>query len=125
MIVPKYLPQQVGNHIDTYEAMLSAYNQLNAAVGAFGRASEIVSTTASVSSSNSVYDGFNAQLADCQAQRAPIAAAMKADLNNAMFGNAGINPGTWNGLITAGNSLIADMQSLSQDSTPPSQNVCG
>jgi hypothetical protein len=125
MFVPKYLPQQVGNHIDTYEAMLSAYNQLNAAVGAFGHASELVSTTASLSPDNSVYDGFNAQLADCQAQRAPVAAAMKADLNNAMFANANIDPMAWNALVTQGNALIADMQSLSQDSTPPAQNVCG
>jgi hypothetical protein len=83
LFVPKFLPQQVGNHIGTYEAMLDAYNQLNAPVGQFGHDSEIVSTIAaeSTSSGDAEYQGFDQQLADCQAQRSPVAAAMKADLN--------------------------------------------
>jgi hypothetical protein len=125
--VPKFLPQQVGNHIDTYEAMLNAYNQLNAPVGQFGHDSEIVSTNAAESSStgDAVYRGFNQQLADCQAQRAPVTTAMKADLNAAMFNHANINPGAWGNLILQADALIGDMHALSQMSTPPSQQVCG
>jgi hypothetical protein len=127
LFVPKFLPQQVGNHIDTYEAMLNAYNQLNAPVGQFGHDSEIVSTNAAESSSpgDAVYQGFDQQLADCQAQRSPVAAAMNADLNAAMFNNANIDPGAWSNLITQAQALIGDMHSLSQMSTPPSQLVCG
>jgi hypothetical protein len=127
LFVPRYLPQQVGNHIDTYEAMFVAYNQLNAPVGQFGHDSEIVSTNAAESSSpgDAVYEGFNQQLAGCQAKRTPVAAAMKADLNAAMFNSANIDPGSWANLITQAHVLIDEMHSLAQMSTPPSQLVCG
>jgi hypothetical protein len=107
--------------------MLNAYNQLNAPVGQFGHDSEIVSTTAAESNSSldAIYQGFNQQLAACQAQRAPIAAAMKADLNASMFSGANIDPGAWGSLITQADTLIGDMHSLSQMSTPQSQPVCG
>jgi hypothetical protein len=121
---PSALPLTVANHEGAYQALQDAYSQLNAAVGEFGHASEIVSTTASLSSSNSVYDGFNAQLAACQAARTPLVNTIKADLNDVVFGDGHVVPGQWKKLAAQADALIGDMQSLAQDSTPPAQMVC-
>jgi hypothetical protein len=126
MIHRSKLPQSVRNHVGDYQSLEGAYLQLNAPVGEFGHDSEIVSTTAAESSSpgDSTYKGFDQQLAACEAARAPLAAKMKADLNDAVFAGAHVVPGQWRHLVNQANMLIADMHSLSGMTTPPTRPVC-
>jgi hypothetical protein len=124
--VPKSLPQQVGNHIDDYNAMFDAYNQLNAPVGQFGHDSEIVSTTAveSNASGDSVARGFDQQLQACESQRTSLVAQMQAALQNAEFHGGTLNDSQAQSWVDRANQLIADMHALSQMTTPPNNTVC-
>jgi hypothetical protein len=88
------LPWGLRRHVRSYENLVAAYKQLDAAVGQFGRDSEIVSTTAAESSSpgDAVYRGFNQQLATCQAARDALAGTINTLINNAAFDGREIQP---------------------------------
>ena len=114
-------------HPGTYDALASAYKQLNAPVGAFGHYSEIVSTTGSESSSpgDTIATGFDRQLTACQVRRDALAGDMKAMLGGAFFGGTAIDNHVARQEIGRADELIAEMRSLSRMSTPPSFTVCG
>jgi hypothetical protein len=107
-----------------YQGLAAVYKQLNGAVGQFGHDSEIVSTTGSESSSDAVAQGFDQQLAACQAQRDPLATRIKGLLNGAVFGHQVISPRTAFALSQQSLRLISQMDELSRYSTPPTFTVC-
>jgi hypothetical protein len=127
MIDRSALPGTLRPHVGLYHALQDAYSQLNAPVGEFGHASELVSTRAAESSSSgdSVYKGFDNQLAGCEAARAPVAAEMKADLNDVVFSGGHVDQRRWRTLIARADALIADMDGLAALRTPPTRPVCG
>ena len=120
------LPWGLREHVRSYEKLVAAYKQLDAAVGRFGRDSEIVSTTAAESSSprDAVYQGFDRQLATCQTARDSLAGRIRALINNAAFDGRDIPPFEATVLRFRADSLIAEMQALSRMSQPPRFSVC-
>jgi hypothetical protein len=119
------IPRDVSHHLNSYDALAFAYKQLNAPVGAFGHYSEIVSTTGSESSSDSIAAGFDRQLTACQVRRDALAGDMKNMLEGAFFGGATIDSDQARRDVSRAFELIADMRSLSRISTPPGYPVCG
>lgn len=121
------IPPDLRHHVDQYEKLAASYEQLDAAVGEFGHDSEIVSTTASESSSPGdwVYRGFNSQLADCLAARNSVASQISAAINGAVFSSNGIQHSRLGRLQQQSQTLISDMRSLSKLSVPPGLPVCG
>jgi hypothetical protein len=120
---PESMTGQLDQQLGQYEQLLAAYNQVNAPVGAFGHDSEIVSTTAAESSStgDAVAKGFDQQLQTCQAARDSLASDMRSLLNGAVFANGSVHGS--GPLISRAETLIGDMQQLSQLMTPPSAPV--
>jgi hypothetical protein len=120
------VPAALRRHLGTYEFLAAAYTQLNAAVGEFGHDSEVVSTTASESSSPGdwVYQGFNQQLTTCQVARDGLANTIKTAISDAEAGRP-IGQAEARGLAFRALGLIFDMRALSRMSTPPRWQVCG
>jgi hypothetical protein len=69
--------------------------------------------------------GFDQQLQACQAQRDALAATIKSDLDGAAFHGRPVSPSDAAGLGLQAWRLIGEMHYLSQQSTPPSQTICG
>jgi hypothetical protein len=120
------LPRGLRRNVRAYELLVAAYKQLDAAVGQFGHDSEIVSTTASESSSpgDAVYRGFDHQLAACQTARDGLADRIRAAVNDAAFHGGRISPIEAGFLAFRANALIGEMHALSRMSAPPRFNVC-
>src|SRR5262249_40536294 len=114
------------SHLLAYEVLMAAYEQLDAAVGQFGRDSEVVSTTAAESSSpgDSVYQGFNQQLATCEAARDEIAGKIKTAINDAAFGGGTLSSARALGRSLRAGELILEMHALSRMSPPPRFSAC-
>jgi hypothetical protein len=121
------LPAGVQGDRFGYLGLADVYKQLDAAVGQFGHDSEIVSTTAAESSStgDAVAKGFDQQLHACQARRDGLAARIKSDLDGAEFHARPVRPSAAVRLSLRAGLLIAEMHYLSQQSTPPTQTICG
>jgi hypothetical protein len=120
------LPWGLREHVRSYENLVAAYKQLDAAVGQFGHDSEIVSTTAAESSSpgDAVYQGFDRQLATCEVARDALAGRIRTLINGAAFGGRDISPFEAAVLSFRAESLIVEMHALSRMSTPPRFSVC-
>jgi hypothetical protein len=120
------LPRGLRRDARAYELLVSAYKQLDAAVGQFGRDSEIVSTTATESASpgDAVYRGFDHQLAACQTVRDALADRIRSAINDAAFGGGPISPAEAGFLSFRANALIGEMHALSRLSAPPRFDVC-
>jgi hypothetical protein len=82
-----------------------------------------VSTT---SPNDATYQAWDAQLAACQALRAPLVNQMDAMLSSSAFNPSFmINPLSAQSLTDQANALITDMAQLKTASTPPNYNLCG
>ncbi|HUA03035.1 MAG TPA: hypothetical protein VMB27_03965 [Solirubrobacteraceae bacterium] len=111
-----------------YDSLAAAYKQLDAPFGQFARESLTVSTKAvsTSSPSDATYQAWNAQLAACQALRAPLVSQMNATLNSAAFSSSfTIDPLGAQSLTEQANELITDMHQLAGDATPPNYDLCG
>jgi hypothetical protein len=126
VLSPEGLPPGIAAHRAAFDQLAATYKQLDAPFGRFAHDSEIVSTTAVQSSSagDAVYQGFDAQLAQCANDRNALAAQMASALNGAGFGGQPVGPGEANQLDGYAESLIADMHRLATMSTPPKHMVC-
>jgi hypothetical protein len=111
--------------LGSYQELAATLKQLNAPFGQFGHDAEVVSTTAVASTSTTAYDGWDAQLAACDAQRDALAGSMQGVLNGVAFKGASFDPAQAGSLVTAANGLIGNMHKLSQMNTPPAYTVCG
>jgi hypothetical protein len=90
------------------------YTQLEAAVGEFGLDTLTVSTRALASDSggDATYTGIENSLAKLGAARDALAAQMQAALTGAEFGGQPLSGHAARGLITAGNTLLAQADTL-------------
>jgi len=127
IMTPASTPAPIAADPADYDALSSAYKQLDAPFGEFGRDSLMVSTKAvsTSSSGDSVYQAWDAQLAACQALRTPLVSQIDTFLHNAAFSGTAINQITAQSLTEQANELITDMRQLNADSSPPNFNLCG
>jgi hypothetical protein len=127
IMTPAATPAAIRNDPADYDALSSAYKQLDAPFGNFGRDSLMVSTKAVATSSpgDITYRAWDQQLAGCEALRAPLVAQMDALLQSAAFKPGFlINPFFAQSLTQQADDLVTDMHELQGDSTPPPFNVC-
>ncbi|MGZ4216749.1 MAG: hypothetical protein ACXVHB_00920 [Solirubrobacteraceae bacterium] len=127
IMTPAATPAPIAADPTDYDALSSAYKQLDAPFGEFGRDSLMVSTKAvsTSSPSDSVYQAWDAQLAACQALRTPLVSQMDNLMHNATFNGAAIDAITAQSLTEQANELITDMRQLNADATPPNYDLCG
>jgi hypothetical protein len=128
IMTPADTPAPIAADPSDYDALSTAYKQLDAPFGEFGRDSLQVSTkaVASTSSSDSTYQAWDAQLAACEALRTPLVAQINTVLNNAAFHPSfTIDPSTAQSLTDQANRLITDASQLDLMASPPNFNVCG
>ncbi len=121
-------PSPIKNDENDYDSLSTAYKQLDAPFGEFGRDSLMVSTKAVSSSSpnDGTYNAWNAQLAACEALRTPLVSQINSMLNSAAFNSAFmINPLTAQSLTEQANELVTDMAQLNSSATPPNYDLCG
>src|SRR4029077_16228974 len=95
-VVPQFLtnvalPPAIQTHLSSYEEMQAALKQLNAPFGQFGHDAEVVSTTAVQTTSPTVYNAWDAQLASCQTLHDALATTIQTVLNNAAFNGGTID----------------------------------
>jgi hypothetical protein len=110
-----------------YDALSSAYKQLDAPFGQFGIDSLQVSTkaVATTSQGDDTYRDWDAQLAACQAARTPLVSEIDAVLHNAAFAPGfSINPFVAQALTAQANSLTTDVSELDASATPPRELLC-
>jgi hypothetical protein len=117
LVEPLYdwaVPQTVRAHRETLLRLAATYKQLNAAVGQFGLASLVVSTTAlkSNSAGDATYTNLEDQLAALGAQRDALAGQMAAALNAATLGGQALNEQQAKSLTDQGQALLASMNAL-------------
>jgi hypothetical protein len=111
-----------------YDALSSAYKQLDAPFGQFGIDSLQISTkaVATTSQGDDTYRDWDAQLAACQASRTPLVSQIDALLHNAAFTPGfSINPFVAQALTAQANTLTTDVVELDASATPPRDLVCG
>jgi hypothetical protein len=106
--------------------LAAAYKQLNAPFGDFGHASEIVSTKAVDTNSpgDAEYLAWDNQLQRCGSSRDTVAGQIKTVLDNVEFGGAALDQAMASTLISESQTLISQLQALSQQSTPPATTAC-
>ena len=94
--------------------------------GAFGHASEIVSTKAVQTNlpADAEYRAWDAQLQRCGSTRDDVAGQIKMLLYNVEFGGATLDAGAASTLISESQTLISQLQALSQQSAPPPTPAC-
>ena len=115
-------PRAIADNEWTYDALSSAYKQLNAPFGEFGQDALSVSTNA-VTEPDSEYEAWDAQLTACQSLRQPLATGIDELLNGASFAGR-FNEFTALSDLFQAQRLLRDIQELKHSSTPPSRTVC-
>jgi len=111
-----------------YDALSSAYKQLDAPFGQFGVDSLQVSTkaVATTSQGDDTYRDWDAQLAACQAMRVPLVSQIDTLLSNAAFTPGfSINPFVAQSLTARADDLITDIVQLDASAMPPGDLLCG
>ncbi|HTU95504.1 MAG TPA: hypothetical protein VMF14_06655 [Solirubrobacteraceae bacterium] len=115
-------PRPIADDEGIYDALSSAYKQLNAPFGEFAQDALNISTGA-VTKSDAQYEAWDAQLAACQALRQPLATDIDKMLNGASFGGGFNSREAWSDLLQS-DRLLRDIQGLQHASTPPSHPAC-
>jgi hypothetical protein len=115
-------PRAIASNEFTYDALSSAYKQLNAPFGDFAQDALNISTSA-VTKPDAQYQAWDAQLAACQALRQPLATDIDRMLNGASFGGGFNARAAWSDLLGA-EVLLRDIQHLEHAPFPPSHTVC-
>jgi hypothetical protein len=123
---PSTLPPGVASNVNAFQQVAAAYKQIEAPFGPFASDSEIVSTTAVMSSSpgDSVYRGFDQQLQTCAARRDALGSQMNSLLQAAGFAGGTISNAEAQQLVGQANALLSYMQELSTMKTPPAHELC-
>ena len=109
------VPQSLQAHHATLIRLAQMYKQIDACVGQLGLASLKVSTRAlesGSSSDDSSYTQLESQLSSINSQRDALAAKMIALLENAAFNGQSINEQQAKQLITQGQALLDEVNSL-------------
>ncbi len=110
---PSVLPASVQSNLEAFEQLAAAYKQLNAPVGAFGRAALQGSTVALASGStgnDSLYTAYENNLTQLTAQRNALATQIKTQLNAVEFQGASLDPATASSLTTQAQGLTVQAQ---------------
>jgi hypothetical protein len=115
-------PRAIRDNELTYDALSSAYKQLNAPFGEFGQDTLSVSTKG-VTEPDPEYQAWDAQLAACQNLRQPLATGIDELLNGASFADSFNARTAWSDLFEA-QALLRDIRELKGSSAPPSRTVC-
>ena len=125
-ILASALPAGVRNASQLFNQLAAAYKQLNAPFGDFGHASEIVSTKAVETSSpgDAEYLAWDNQLQRCGSSRDTVAGQIKTVLDNVEFGGAALDQAIASTLISESQTLISQLQALSQQNTPSATTAC-
>jgi hypothetical protein len=116
IIEPLYgwaVPIQVQTHRATWLRLAQTYKQLNAAFGAFGQSTLVVSTRALNSgdgSDDSTYQEFEGNIADWTSTRDTLASQMRSLLEASAFSGMAINTVQARSLIAQGQALIAEVK---------------
>ncbi|HEX4584300.1 MAG TPA: hypothetical protein VH183_05685 [Burkholderiaceae bacterium] len=105
------LPSSVLQHRATLLRLADAYKAINAPLGALGRTSLKVSTSA-IQSSDATYGAYVSRITSLTAQRDTIAASMIQMLENAAFNNQPIDETRAQNLIDSAQQLL---QSIASD----------
>jgi hypothetical protein len=114
-------PAIAGNEL-IYDALSSAYKQLNAPFGEFAQDALGVSTGAATEP-NAEYEAWDGQLTACQNLRQPLATEIDELMNGASFAgkfnvlNASLD-------LLQAESLLRDIEQLKGSATPPSRTIC-
>jgi len=126
-IDPGTLPVEMQRHLLGLKVLGGVYKQLDAPFGEFGHDSELVSTraTASESTDDAVYRGFDEQLETCAGHREAVAGQINRLLNGVEFEGAHVSDWALLALSIQGEELIGQMHLLSGLSQPPAFQVCG
>jgi hypothetical protein len=113
-ISPQARPRGMRANYGTLDELGQVYTQLESAVGGFGSATLMASTTALASSSagDSTYTTIEHKLQVLGAARDALAAQMQRLLIGAEFGGKPINPKVAKKLIAEGNALITQAGNL-------------
>ena len=110
-----------------YEQLEAAMKQLNAPFGQFGLDTLNADTNAlktGTGGSDSSYTAMDSQLQTCASARSSLAAQIQGVLQEAEDGVAPVNRSEADMLTRQADALIADVNDLTNDSTPPANPVC-
>jgi hypothetical protein len=111
----KVLPQNIRQHLSTYEALQNAYKQLNAPFGQFAMSTLQASTRAiksGSSSDDSRYNSIEDQIATLTTSRDQLASTIRGALDDAAFHDGPVNDGQWNSWVSQANALIVQAQAM-------------
>jgi len=108
------LPPTMLSNYPTLNKLGQVYTQLEAAVGDFGLDTLTASTRALASNSHgdATYTSIENQLATLGSARDALVAQMQTLLTGAEFGNTPISAKTAMGLVSRGNALLAQADTL-------------
>jgi hypothetical protein len=108
------LPTAMRTNYSTLDKLGQVYTQLEAAVGKFGLATLTASTRALASDSpgDATYTSIENRLTALGTVRDSLAARMQTLLTGAEFGRLRISASTARGLISQGNALLAQAETL-------------
>ena len=99
----------------TFGALAAAYKNINAIVGPLGLAS-LDYANGAITSNDTTYASYLTTIASVTTDRNSLASQMKSLLEGAEFSNQPINSATAQTLIASANSLLAEVQTLAQNS---------
>jgi hypothetical protein len=115
-------PRAIAGNELIYDALSSAYKQLNAPFGEFARM-RWASRRRRATEPNAEYEAWDAQLTACQNLRQPLATEIDELLNGASFaGNFNVLNAS-SDLLQA-ESLLRDIEQLKGSATSPSRTIC-
>jgi hypothetical protein len=121
------LPWTIRANERGYEALTAAYQQLDAPFGQFGLNTLTADTTAlagGTSSNDTAYTNTDSQLQACETQRTKLVSEIQSVLQAAESGQAPVPEWEGRDLVQRADRLIADSETLAEESTPPSSTVC-
>ena len=107
------LPPAIRQHRENFVELAEVYKQLNAPLGALGRAS-LVYANRSITDVDKVYARYLSRISDITSQRNSLAGSIKTVLNAAEFGNQPVDEGSEDGLGHRARELIDRVKDLAK-----------
>jgi hypothetical protein len=114
-IEQRALPSGIRQSREDFAELAKAYKQLNAPLGALGRAS-LVYATRSVTDVDKVYSRYLSKISGITAERDALASQIKTVLNDAAFGNRPVNDRSDDRLADRATDLVERVKDLAEDS---------
>jgi hypothetical protein len=115
-------PRAIADNELIYDALSTAYKQLQAPFGKFGQDALSVSTRG-VTEADPEYEAWDAQITVCQNLRQPLATNIDELLNGASFAGR-LDARTALSDLFQADALLRDIQELKGSTIPPSHTVC-